>query len=100
MVLDIPNVNKTKARKILLRKLQVLRFKLLNIFSTIQRYIFGYIYPMNWRIFEVELDRSHDVNSMMNTHGVFITTIYENCMELKNYKSNTYGFQTVTQSFM
>lgn len=86
---------RVKALQILLRKLQVLRFKLLHIFSTIQRYIFGYIYPMHWRTFQMEMDRSHDVNSMMNTHGVFISSVYKSCMELKDYKSNSYGFQTV-----
>lgn len=86
---------KRKSHKILLRKLQVLRFKLLDIFSTIQRYVFGYIYPTNWRKFEIDLDQSDDVNSMINTHTIFITTIHKNCMDLMNYKSTTFGFNTV-----
>lgn len=91
---------KVKAMKMLLKKLQVLRFKLLDIFGTIHRYIFGYVYPINLRTFEMELDRSHDVNSMVNAHGAFISAIHTSCMELKNYKSSNYGFLKVYLYFL
>lgn len=90
---------KVKALQLLLRKLQVLRFKLLNVFGTIQRYVFGYVYPMNLRAFEMELDRAHDVNSMIKAHGAYIATVHKSCMELKNYKSCSYGCHTVSVAF-
>lgn len=73
----------------------MLRFKLLHVFGTIQRYVFGYVYPTNLRSFEVALDRASDVDSMINAHGDFISTIHKSCMELKDYRSATHGFDKV-----
>lgn len=84
-VSDLKSKREIKIIKIVKGKLNVLRFHLLSVFSNIQHYIFGVIFHMFSAKFEKEVEKSYDINSLIDAHGNFVKSIHENYLLYKNH---------------
>ncbi|XP_025834754.1 gamma-tubulin complex component 5-like isoform X2 [Agrilus planipennis] len=73
-------------------KLKILRFALVNNFSSIQHYILGHIYIKCNRSFEEKFESAYDFDSIYHAHDTFITDFHDECIGFRDYQANNHGF--------
>nr|XP_022920494.1 gamma-tubulin complex component 5-like [Onthophagus taurus] len=85
-------IKQHKAVTILLRRLKVSRFWLINQFSGILHYIFGGIITNASVKFERSLREACSLSTLSMAHRNFINDIHKSAITLKEYNSKSFGF--------
>ncbi|KAK4877879.1 hypothetical protein RN001_010385 [Aquatica leii] len=92
---NLESKKKTKLAKPLramLTKLQILRFGLLNIVSSVQHYILGHAYSELSLRFTKELEKAYDLESLNRAHADYVAAIHKVCCDFQEYERNGHGF--------
>lgn len=76
--------HKNYENNLVVKKLIHLRFSLINVLNSIQHYIFGFIFAACLLKFELDFEKSSDLNSIQETHRQFINSIYVQVKEVRD----------------
>ncbi|CAH0548603.1 unnamed protein product [Brassicogethes aeneus] len=80
------------------KKLQMLRFLkfcLINLMNTVQHFVFGFVIRKGLMNFELEFEKSTDLNSIRKSHENFVDFTYEMILMVINAEENKYGFNSL-----
>lgn len=81
-----------KAVRILQMRLKVLRFGLINLFSSMQHYVLGFVFNKCRAQFAEDLDLAHDWDTLISAHSKFISDLHKVATNLRDKEENNYGF--------
>lgn len=73
------------------------RFHLLNEFSNIQHYILGYVFNKFLRQFDVDFEKSCNLDTLISAHSHFINSVYGAAVNFRDLQSKGHGFNLVRQ---
>ncbi|KAK5638877.1 hypothetical protein RI129_013172 [Pyrocoelia pectoralis] len=86
-------LKKTKGTsKKLIKKLQILRFGLVNIFSNIQHYIQGHVFSELSLKFKRSFESAYGLENVTRAHTDFVRNFHKVCYEFQERERNGYGF--------
>lgn len=64
-------------------KLIRLKFCLINILNSLQHFVFGFVFGKNLLKFELDFEKAYDLNSLIESHSVFIKAVAGTILDLK-----------------
>ncbi|XP_031330439.1 gamma-tubulin complex component 5-like isoform X2 [Photinus pyralis] len=74
------------------KKLVILRFGLVNIFSNIQHYILGHVFSELSLKFKRSFENAYGLESVTRAHADFIRSLHRVCHEFQERERDGYGF--------
>lgn len=78
-----------------IRRLQVMRFRLINDVSSVQHYVLGHLFSTVKKVFDKNLEESYDLESLIDAHNYFVDSMYGFCQKLRDNEKESYGFAKV-----
>ncbi|XP_074035449.1 gamma-tubulin complex component 5 [Leptinotarsa decemlineata] len=88
--------DKPKSHKSTIMKLKFLKFGLTNLLTSIQHYIFSFIFSKCLQKFELDFEKANDLSSVMASHSEFINAVHSMTMDIKNCGKEADAFENVT----
>ncbi|XP_076256515.1 gamma-tubulin complex component 5-like [Rhynchophorus ferrugineus] len=64
-------------------KLIRLKFYLINVLNSLQHFIWGFVFSKNLFKYELEFEKAHDLNSLIDAHDSFIRSVSGTVKDLK-----------------